>query len=113
MVYRARGGWCVTALQQSGDHGQVGSRGVVSTVQPGEQGSTSQPRMEQLLCPLAHLCLNGARCQTRTLLVCERHATPLYICPIKNRGRTCPVCGAWIEGLVHVLAPAMQPDEPW
>jgi hypothetical protein len=56
------------------------------------------------VCPLAHLCLNGLRCRTRTFLVCERHEIPLYICPIKNRGRICPVCGEWIAQLVRAAA---------
>lgn len=81
--------------------------GIAMTVrerlQPIEHSGPSAAEQATLPCPLAHLCLNGLRCRTRTFLVCERHEPPLYICPIKNRGRACPACGAWIARVVPAL----------
>ena len=62
--------------------------------------STAAAEQAVRVCPLAHLCLNGLRCRTRTFLVCEWHEPLLYICPIKNRGRACPACGGWIARVV-------------
>lgn len=45
------------------------------------------------ICPISRRCGNGSACCTRTFLRCDHHAPPLYVCPIKNRGLTCPRCG--------------------
>ena len=54
------------------------------------------------ICPISHRCGNGAACCTRTFLRCDRHTPPLYVCPIKNRGLTCPRCGEAIIARVPV-----------
>lgn len=68
-----------------------------------ERSTTSPAERAARACPLAHLCLNGLRCRTRTFLVCEQHEPPLYICPIRNRSRACPACGEWVARLVPAL----------
>ncbi len=77
--------------------------GVRERTQAIKRSEPSASAQAARVCPLAHLCRNGLHCRTRTFLVCERHEPPLYICPIKNRGRACPACGEWIARVVPAL----------